>query len=290
MRKVIKVSPSILNEFAQFKGGSYEKWGKTQEDFRQYVLGEYSPNPATSRGTAVHSILEGKPGYMVPILIGNHSLQAHETYCVKEKEMGIIWQFTQKAHDTILDYGKRYAHAAHEIPDTIRIELAGATVYMNMRLDCLDGLELHEFKTSSKPKKYADYYDSLQWRCYMMALPDVQKVNYHVFQMPEAIPGNIIADVKTYSFTYPREANNDATVLTWLNELTAWVLDDSEMFAKLSLDFARMASKMGDIVQAVYDEEESPVNARRELYKVAGNYDELQDYLNACLTELKDAK
>jgi hypothetical protein len=279
MKKVIKVSPSILNEFAQFKGGSYEKWGKTQEDFRQYVLGEYSPNPATSRGTAVHSILEGKPG--VNTLGG---------VAVHEKELNTKWVFTPDVFLAVHEYGKRYEHAAHEIPDTIRIELAGATVYMNMRFDCLDGLELHEFKTSSKPKKYADYYDSLQWRCYMMALPDVQKVNYHVFQMPEAIPGNIIADVKTYSFTYPREANNDATVLTWLNELTAWVLDDAEMFAKLSLDFARMASKMGDIVQAVYDEEESPVNARRELYKVAGNYDELQDYLNACLLELKDAK
>ena len=279
MKKVIKVSPSILNEFAQFKGGSYEKWGKTQEDFRQYVLGEYSPNPATSRGTAVHSILEGKPG--VNTLGG---------VAIHEKELNTNWVFTPDVFLAVHDYGKRYAHAAHEIPDTIRIELAGATVYMNMRFDCLDGLELHEFKTSSKPKKYADYYDSLQWRCYMMALPDVQKVNYHVFVMPEAIPGNIIADVKTYSFTYPREANNDATVLTWLNELTAWVLDDSEMFGKLSLDFARMVSKMGDIVQAVYDEEESPVNARRELYKVAGNYDELQDYLNACLTELKDAK
>jgi hypothetical protein len=279
MKKAIKVSPSILNEFAQFKGGSYEKWGKTQEDFRQYVLGEYSPNPATSRGTAVHSILEGKPG--VNTLGG---------VAVHEKELNTKWVFTPDVFLAVHEYGKRYEHAAHEIPDTIRIELAEATVYMNMRFDCLDGLELHEFKTSSKPKKYADYYDSLQWRCYMMALPDVQKVNYHVFQMPEAIPGNIITDVKTYSFTYPREANNDATVLTWLNELTAWVLDDAEMFAKLSLDFARMASKMGDIVQAVYDEEESPVNARRELYKVAGNYDELQDYLNACLLELKDAK
>jgi len=279
MRRVVKLSPSILNEFMQFKGGSYEKWGKTQEDFRQYVLGEYSPNPATSRGTAVHEILEG---------IG-HVYNEGEMV-VYEKGLDTIWRFNPTTYNHIQNYGKRYAHAAHEVADTIRIELAGATVYMNMRFDCLDGLELNEFKTSSKPKKYADYYDSLQWRCYMMALPDVQKVNYHVFQMPEAIPGNIIADVKTYSFTYPREANNDATVLTWLNELTAWVLDDAEMFAKLSLDFARMASKMGDIVQAVYDEEESPVNARRELYKVAGNYDELQDYLNACLTELKDAK
>ncbi len=279
MRKVIKVSPSVLNEFAQFKGGSYEKWGKTQEDFRQYVLGEYSPNPATSRGTAVHSILEGKPG--VNTLGG---------VAVHEKELNTKWVFTPDVFLAVHEYGKRYEHAAHEVADTIRIELAGATVYMNMRFDCLDGLELHEFKTSSKPKKYADYYDSLQWRCYMMALPDVQKVNYHVFQMPEAVPGNIIADVKTYSFTYPREANNDATVLTWLNELVGWVLDDSEMFSKLSLDFARMASKMGDIVQAVYDEEESPVNARRELYKVASNYDELQDYLNACLLELKDAQ
>jgi hypothetical protein len=279
MRKVIKVSPSILNEFAQFKGGSYEKWGKTQEDFRQYVLGEYSPNPATSRGTAVHSILEGKPG--VNTLGG---------VAVHEKELKTNWVFTPDVFLSVHDYGKRYAHAAHEVADTIRIELARATVYMNMRFDCLDALELHEFKTSSKPKKYADYYDSLQWRCYMMALPDVQKVNYHVFQMPEAVPGNIIADVKTYTFTYQREANNDATVLTWLNELTAWVLDDGEMFGKLSLDFARIASKMGDIVQAVYDEEESPVNARRALYKAAGNYDELQDYLNACLIELKDAK
>lgn len=287
--KTLKVSPSILNEFAQFKRGDYERWGKTQEDFRQYVLGEYSPNPATSRGTAVHSILEGKPGYMVPILIGNHSLQAHETYCVKEEEMGVIWQFTQKAHDTIFDYGKRYAHAAHEIPDTIRIETARANVYMNMRFDCLDGLELHEFKTSSKPKKYADYYDSLQWRCYMMALPDVQKVNYHVFQMPEAVPGNIIAGVEVYSFSYPREADNDATVLTWLNELTAWVLDDAEMLAKLQLDFPAMESRMADIVQDVYDGEENPVKARKELYKIAGNYDELQDALVACLKEIKGA-
>lgn len=273
MKPTIRISPTILNEFASYKNGDYEKWGKTQEDFRQYVLGERSPNVYFSRGIAVHSIMEG--------------VELAELGQIHEPELGVTWQFTSDVIKTIRDYAARFESMSHEVQYLHWVDTQLASVAMSMRFDCLDCLHLHEFKTSSKPKAYKDYYTSLQWRCYLMALPEVSNVTYHIIQLPHTEPTKILDKVSIYQHHYPRESNNDEIVMSYLNELTAWVLDDNELRSKLSVDFKGIERRMAEVVQCVLDGKENPVIGRETLYKLSGNYEQLHLFLHKCLNEIK---
>lgn len=273
MKPTLRISPTILNEFASYKNGDYEAWGKTQEDFRQYVLGERSPNVYFSRGIAVHSVMEG--------------IEAAELGQIHEPELGVTWQFTGDVIKAIRDYAAQFEKAAHEVPNLHWIETPDADVCMNMRFDCLDVMHLHEFKTSSKPKAYKDYYTSLQWRCYLMALPEINNVTYHIIQFPHAEPTKILEKVSIYKHEYRREANNDEIVMSYLNELIAWVLDDNELRGKLSVNFKELERRMAEVVQCMLDGKENPSTGRETLFKLAGDYEQLHPFLRKCLNEVK---
>lgn len=273
MKPTLRISPTILNEFASYKQGDYEVWGKTQEDFRQYILGERSPNIYFSRGIAVHSVMEG--------------VEQAEEGQIHETELGVTWQFASDVIKQIQDYASRFKDAAHEVPNLHFIETPEADVAMNMRFDCLDVMRLHEFKTSTKEKKYNDYYTSLQWRCYLMALPEINNVTYHIIQLPHADPVKVFDKVKIYKHEYRREANNDEVVLSYLNELIAWVLDDNELKSKLSVNFKDLERRMAEVVQCMLDGKENPATGREMLFKLAGDYDQLHPFLRKCLEQIK---
>lgn len=52
------------------------------------------------------------------------------------------------------------------------------------KADYVSGFELHEFKTTYKPFRYENYYNSVQWKAYC-ELFNAPVVHYHVFQLNE---------------------------------------------------------------------------------------------------------
>jgi len=275
MKPTLRISPTLLNEYASFINGDYEKWGKTQADFKEYVVGIRTPNVHFSRGTAVHSIMEG--------------VELAENGQVYEPELDVTWQFTPDVIHNIRQYASTFDGAGHEIPLLEWIETPQADVAMHMRLDCLDALTLHEFKTSSKEKRYSDYYTSLQWRCYLNALSDVDVVQYHIIQLPHADPAKVLDKVKIYSYEYRREADNKERIMQYLTPLVKWVLEDADMRFRLLVDFTRMKADMSAIVQDVIDGQMNPAEARTKLSDIAGEYEQLHPHLRKCMREIHGA-
>lgn len=273
MKPLFKISPSILDQFHSFMSGDYEKWGKTQEDFRQYVLGVYAPNLYASKGTAVHAVIEG----------------VETSPNVHEESMQVTWNFAPDAWKTLQTFRERFKDASMEVWNHTTIESTKADVHMNMRYDALDGLVLHDFKTSAKPKHYGDYFNSLQWRCYLLSLPDIHKVMYHAITVPNSDPEKVIDKLSIASMEFLRQPNNDQMVMYSLSHLIDWIMEDEQMYAKLLIDTDKLKAEMAGIVQSVYDGTIDPQAARVELEKKAFNYERMQPYLDYCLTEIKTA-
>jgi len=275
MKPTLRISPTLLNEYASFINGDYEAWGKTQADFKEAVVGARVTNVHFSRGTAVHAIMEG--------------VELAENGQVYESELDVTWQFTPDVIHSIRQYASTCDKAAHEVPLCEWIETPQADVAMFMRLDCLDGLTLHEFKTSTREKKYSDYYNSLQWRCYLNALSDVDVVQYHIIQLPHVDPAKVLDNVKIYSYEYRREADNKQRIMQYLIPLVKWVLEDADMRSKLLVDFARMKADMSAITQDVIDGQMNPAEARTKLSDIAGEYEQLHPHLRKCMREIHGA-
>lgn len=226
MIPTLKISPSTLGEFQSLINGDYELWGKTQDDFVGGLTRGFEESAATSRGHAVHRILEGEDGKP-----GN----VEYVYEVVEPNFGVTWQFSEDAYNEIVKH-RLEGDIAYETWGRWEHEVNGVNVLMNMRYDALEPCILHDFKTTGKPKKYRDYLDSIQWRCYLMTMPEVNEVNYHIFQLPHDNPNAVLSWVKYQKFKYIREADNYQRVVNLLTELISWAKDDERVWNALKYE------------------------------------------------------
>lgn len=207
----IKISPSLLEQFRLVRAGLYNLG---TDSLIEYITGEYKPNEATSRGLAYHRMLEE----------GTEKFWTGERYEVHEKELNRTWTFTKEAVHPIVNVRGLYASMVHEVWGHYVAQVNGITVQMNQRYDGLLGYDIHEFKTSGRSKKYSDYYDSLQWRCYMLALPDVERVHYHHFYLN---PTNTWC--KPEHYTFQRDETVEAFVMEHLGTLVHWLVQRPEL-------------------------------------------------------------
>jgi len=101
---------------------------------------------------------------------------------VPEPEFGKDWIFGPREIEAIEFLRGTYPDMIHEISDRAMFEIDGVQVVMNLRLDALWYDTLIEFKTKGRAPSYMEYFDSIQWRCYMEAIRDIKTVKYHVAQ------------------------------------------------------------------------------------------------------------
>ena len=165
----IYLSPSKLEKFRDVAS---EKFGATPNDFRAYCMGIYETTEAMARGRAYHQILEF--GEKAGLIDGDYRLF---------QEAGFNFSFHSEACKPALDLHNSYSEMIKEMWLNWSCFVNGYEVILRMRADGIDGLHLHEFKTTGTKKDYLTYFESLQWRCYCLAMPELQKVIYHVFQL-----------------------------------------------------------------------------------------------------------
>lgn len=243
MKPTLKISPSQLEEYRNLKVGNYEPWGKTQDDFVAGLTRGFEESAATSRGHAVHAILEGKSASQIITgttfaddengLCGKVPTEWH--YKIYEPNFNADWLFSDAAYQVIVS--NRTPDAAFEVWGFWEGEVSNTNVRMNMRFDALQPCLLHDFKTTGSKKYYRDYLESIQWRCYLMALPEVQTVHYHIFQMPkEAEPNKLIGWCRHEPFTFVRERDNEQRVMVLLEDLIAWAKDDERVWSALKYE------------------------------------------------------
>lgn len=164
----IYLSPSKLEKFRDVAS---EKFGATPNDFKAYCMGVSETSEAMARGSAYHRVLE---------LGDNAGFVDGEWRMVSEA--GFNFRFHSNACKPALGLHDSYTEMIKEMWLRWGCSVNGYDVEMRMRADGMDGLHLHEFKTTGSQKSWLDYFGSLQWRCYCLAMPDLQKVIYHIFQ------------------------------------------------------------------------------------------------------------
>lgn len=213
--KKISISPSLLESYRIARTGLF---GKTADDLANDVLGIRHPNEAMSRGTAYHKLLE----------YGGAPFAVAGGFRVPEPELAREWFFTTEAADPALRLRDQYATMIHELKTIWRTSCQGYEVQMMMRFDGLNGTEVHEFKTKARAPSYLDYFDAMQWRCYLMAFPELTAVNYTVFQLTEK---NDRCQLHEFSMT--RDDDTEATVHAHLTGFIAWLESRPELIEHL---------------------------------------------------------
>lgn len=223
----VKLSPSILDEFNNFLCGNYELWNKTEADLKNYLLGVRTPNTAMSLGNVVHRMIEegpekfeNEPGF----------------YSVRDEEMKADWLFTDDALSPIRTLNYIFPDASHEVWNELTIKIPGAEILLKMRHDFLEGIRLHEVKTTTgQAKKYADYLKSLQWRCYLLALPECPSVTYHCLRFPNAEPDRIIAACNYSELTYRQYDGMENDVREIATEFMEWAKQTPAVMQKITI-------------------------------------------------------
>jgi hypothetical protein len=107
-------------------------------------------------------------------------------------------------HDEVAvadEYRRKYYSMVHEISTKLQLSINGYNVTMSMRIDSMHGLDVHEIKTTDRTPTRDKYEDSIQWRCYALAI-DANNVVYDIFKYDNAKPRNIDQYVFTYN-PYP---------------------------------------------------------------------------------------
>lgn len=242
--KRLSISPSLLDSYRVTMAGLY---GKTGDDLANDIIGIRQPNEAMSRGTAYHAMLEHGPEKFLVEEMPDHNLDVEDlrggpsgykaTYQVEEKEFGKVWVFSPEAVTPIFAIRSQYASMIHELKSTYKTEIKGYEVVMNMRYDGLYGTVVNEFKTKARAPEYLEYFDALQWRCYLLAFDELTAVDYTIFELNQ---GNTKCNVHKFSMfrddSLSLVQSNLSGFISWL-ELRPELLAHLQGKAAKSIDY-----------------------------------------------------
>jgi hypothetical protein len=92
----------------------------------------------------------------------------------------------------------------------------GYEVISNMRIDGFNPFptRLHDFKTTSKARGWVqedDYYNSVQWRMYLMRCEDVEVFQYDIFHFQHMNP-EAVRPMEYYNFQFFKETDMERVV------------------------------------------------------------------------------
>lgn len=222
--RTLKISPSLLDQYRSVRLGEY---GKTAEDLSEYILGEFVTNEAVSRGTAYHEMIEHGPGKYT----WYDQAKGQHCYAVHEEELDKTWFFSPEAVKPIIELRKKYDGLVYESWNTMWMESQGLRIRVRMRYDGMLGLRAKEFKTTGRKKKSDDYRKTVQWKMYLLASPELQGIDYHVFVLNK---NNTKCTPLEFSFEPYPEMKADVQEL--LDGLVGWLQLNPHLLDKLTIE------------------------------------------------------
>jgi hypothetical protein len=195
----LKISPSVLEAFR--KGRLFDR---SDAELVEQLTGEFKGNEATSLGSAFHSIIEHGD------TVGNWELGTpHGAILhVYEPELSALWAFTYEAVEAAWRFRSAYPAMAHEVRGELETECRGHVIHSPLRVDGVHGARIHEVKTtcSNFTPSWEVFERSAQWRIYLLAFPQAQKVVYTVFQLKRDRKDERLVHFKEcHQFAYTRE-------------------------------------------------------------------------------------
>jgi len=228
MKPLLNISPSTVEQYRMFYDGDMDGY-VTKDRLVEYLTKEYEPNEAASRGTAFHAMVENGPQRYVS------EAEGRIIYRVYEPDMDMIHYFSEEDASYAQRIIDEHPGMSSEVKVHAYFELPEWRVYSSMRVDGLWGLRLEELKTTSSKYavKYEKYQPSLQWRMYLMALPDCHAVDYHIIHWRTA-RGRAWTEYNQY--TYMPEPGMEAKVKGYMQGLIAFC-QANDLMARLRPDW-----------------------------------------------------
>ena len=203
-----KLSPSKLEVFRKYATEAFGGFFDEQKVIES-LTGQSKWSPSMEFGSAYHGLIEH----------GGEKFYNQETglYHYKEDRMDNEVTITPEQAELAFKYRKAYPMMIHECSATHVLKVDGVDVLLNMRIDGISNNRVHEIKTTSHNPKIADYEDSLQWRCYLLATSSPY-VQYDVFSYNK--PKNPLdRKVDYFGFKLWRYGRLESDVIYWIRRL-----------------------------------------------------------------------
>ena len=171
----IKCSPSRLESVRLYYSSEYGDY-ITMENIIDNIKGVKVYKPEMEFGKALHAIVEhGVEKYTVD----------NDKVVVKEDDMQEEMSFDLDSLEPVIQFRREHPMLISEMWNKYHIDTFfngyWYRVHFNMKLDGLEGIILHEHKTTSKSVKHDSYERSVQWKVYMEAA-GVDTVQYNIFE------------------------------------------------------------------------------------------------------------
>lgn len=145
----LKLRPTLLESFRLYQDFDWME----ESSLIESIKGEFVPTEIVDVGTDYHLMLEDKQ-------------PKHGSYF----EMESFYHYRLKTS------------GINEVKSSATINTDYGDVLISAMCDVLDGLVIHENKTSFKPFQAEKYLDSLQWKCYLHVF-GCNEARYHVYKL-----------------------------------------------------------------------------------------------------------
>lgn len=212
VRKLVNISPSTLDQYRNF----YEEEMRGYVDkarMVEYLTGEYVKSEQASFGDCYHRMIEEGPAKFYD--------PTKKLFVVHDPETGMLHEFTDAMVKPIVEYRRRNPGGVYEVKTRRFFDVGGYRVYSSMRVDHLWGLHIKEQKTTqSRYKPTRDkYYNSVQWRLYLLSLPEAQLVEYNIFHIKRLKRGTSVDYIR---FEFLPEAGMELYVTRYMQGLISF--------------------------------------------------------------------
>jgi len=198
----VSISPSKLEQFHLHVTEAYHGT-ITREKVIESIKGLTPWTKLMEFGGAFHSVLENGSRKFYNPETGLYEVPMEtfkEPFVLRPEEVAVADK-----------YRARYPSMIHEIKTKLQYSLNGYDIVMNMRIDSMNGLDVHEKKTTDKPASRDKYESSLQWKCYVVA-SGARRAIYDVFQYSGKEP----REIKPVEFVYESYPGVRSELEGWL--------------------------------------------------------------------------
>ncbi len=214
LNQMIQTSVSNVEQLRLCMTGAYNGT-ITEEEVIKSIKREKKWSPEMQFGTALHAVMEyGAEPF----------LQPDGTYYFEITGMPGYVSATYEEIQEADKFHKAHPNMTHEVGVEYRTKIEGQDVVIRGRFDGLEGMILHEHKTTTNVPKYETYKDSLQWQIYLLG-SNAYMVCYNVLAYTKKPPRK----TTLYQYTYQRYPGIENNVDSWIRELIEFCKDQNLM-------------------------------------------------------------
>ena len=216
MKKRLRISPTTLDQYRVFIEGAYG--GKmTDEGLVERLTSPFVKTESMKLGTACHLIIEKgaeaiteeDSKYFVEWVERNGEECKVE---ILKHEMDLFLLDRHKYLDGIIEkYTNHYT-----------MEVAGYEVIIPMKYDYIGVEKMIDIKTTQSNYKpsYSSYKESVQWKLYLMSVPDIDDFEIHAYHIKRLKTKQYVLP---YVFQYVRSEFDESEVKMMMYGFIKWL-------------------------------------------------------------------